>query len=221
MIDWHNLGHTLLALRLSPRHPFVYLHQIYEGVLARYAYAHFCVTDSMKSYLWENYALVNLTTLMDKPPERYKPLDLDEQTHFLETLEETKGIDRSKTKILVTSTSYTADEPLEPLLSALMKYNETQNANLSRISLFITGRGPMQQRYASIIKESSLSGKSPNDKCTAHMVWLQPGDYPKLLASADLGISLHTSSSGLDFPMKIVDLFGCGVPVCAIRFEAY
>src|SRR5262249_45017051 len=78
--------------------------------------------------------------------------------------------------------------------------------------ILITGRGPLRGHYEAQIARLALR------KIHLRTLWLSAEDYPLLLGAADLGLCLHKSSSGLDLPMKVADMFGSGLPVCALDY---
>ena len=69
--------------------------------------------------------------------------------------------------------------------------------SLPGLVIVVTGRGPLKAMYEQKMHALRLQ------HVAFRTVWLAASDYPLLLGSADLGVSLHTSSSGLDLPMKV------------------
>ncbi|MCL4129461.1 UNVERIFIED_CONTAM: hypothetical protein GTU68_036416 [Idotea baltica] len=83
-----------------------------------------------------------------------------------------------------------------------------------QLVVVITGKGPLKNKYISDIQSRDWQ------HVAVVTPWLTAEDYPKLLAASDVGVCLHFSSSGLDLPMKVVDMFGCNLPVMAISYPA-
>lgn len=235
-------------MKLGPHHKIVKLAKWYEQKYGKKAYAHLTVTDAMHKELEENWKLEGkIITVRDKPQSEFMRLGLErvhrEFTFSLRLIEKlvketpegdeflgkynnkqlgtlfTDADDKElliwrgdRPKVIVSSTSWTEDEDFSILLKAVELYEANAKPSDPRLLFVITGNGPQKQFYIDKIQKMELK------KTRIVTAWLETGDYPLLLGSADLGVSLHTSSSGLDLPMKVVDMFGCGLPVCAIQF---
>ncbi|CAI7643736.1 unnamed protein product [Penicillium glandicola] len=229
IIDWHNFGYSILALKLGQTHPLVKMSIWYEKVFCRSASAHLCVTNAMRSVLKKDFNLqAPVLPLHDRPASHLNPiLDPNARTEFLTTLPETKeflsSLKAGSLRVLVSSTSWTADEDFSVLIDALLRYSElatTSQPHLPEVLAIITGKGPQKEMYLEQI--AALEKSSKLQKVTIRTAWLSVPEYARLLASASLGVSLHTSSSGVDLPMKVVDMFGAGLPVVGWdRFEAW
>lgn len=248
IIDWHNFGYTILGMTLGMNHPVVRFARWYEHRFGQRAYAHLTVTDAMHQEIKTHWKVQGkIMTVRDKPPVEFKRLSMEQIhrqfTFSLKIIEDlvrqTQDGDiflgsyndsqngtllcdadqdggliwrKDRPKLIVSSTSWTQDEDFSILLDAIQLYEHSARPSDPNLLFVITGQGPQKAYYLEKIQQMKLV------KTRVVTAWLEASDYPLLLGSADLGISLHTSSSGLDLPMKVVDMFGCGLPVCAISF---
>lgn len=206
-IDWHNFGHTILALKLGARHPAVVLLRATERLFGRRGDRHLCVSRAMAAELRANWG-IDADVLYDRPGPGFAALSDEARSAALDRL----GLPTPRPAVVVTSTSWTPDEDFEPLLGAAQLLDRALPSSHPGVRIIITGKGPLRDRFFARVGALGLR------RVSIESVWLSWDDYRQLLGSADLGISFHRSSSGVDLPMKILDMFGSGLPVCAYDY---
>ncbi|EEY14890.1 chitobiosyldiphosphodolichol beta-mannosyltransferase [Verticillium alfalfae VaMs.102] len=230
LVDWHNYGWSILATTRGRSNRFVQTYLEYESFFGRITpTANLTVTDAMARQLRKPpYSFEKpIFTLHDRPADIFQPI-LDATTRR-KTLARVlaaasvadattlaplvDGILRGDIRLIVSSTSWTPDEDFNLLLSALVAYAEGDRAETRPLLAIITGKGPQKAAYEDKILRLTSDGRLSGIQIKTAFLTIE--DYAALLAVADLGVCLHMSSSGVDLPMKVVDMFGAGLPVAA------
>lgn len=222
MIDWHNYGWSILAGTRGARHPLVALSRLYESYVGRLGDQHLAVTHAMARQLRAApYRIARpVLAVHDRPAAIFQPIPAAARAAREAVLR--RAIPAAErglvprlldgaVRLVVSSTSWTPDEDFSLLLDALVRYAAAADA--APLLAVITGKGPQKDMYLRRIDELARAGRLPNVRIAT--AFLPFADYAGLLACAHLGICLHMSSSGVDLPMKVVDMFGAGLPVAA------
>jgi len=222
VVDWHNLGYTLLQLRLGQWHPAVRFARWFERRDARRVDANLCVSRGLAAFLESRFGVKRAHVLYDRPASAFTAIDRADRERFRQALFARLGIRASTVGFIVCPTSWTEDEDFDVVIEAVMRLEErirgweagSSPRRFPELVILVTGDGARRAEF-----ERRFAGL-PARRVQLRARFLEPEDYPRVVGSADLGLCLHRSSSGLDIPMKIADLFGAGVPVCALDYGA-
>jgi beta-1,4-mannosyltransferase len=219
VIDWHNLSHTMLAVRLGDRHRAVRALRRSERRWAHRAHAHLAVSQALADWLQREWR-IPATVVYDRPSAFFTKPTLEAANELWQRLAREHNLGSRRLPLVVCPTSWTPDEDFDLLLEALERAERSLNAKLGKpdgdapdLVVMMTGRGEMRGDF-----EKRLSRRDFK-RVAVRAAWLEPGEYPTLIGMADAGLCLHQSSSGLDLPMKLADFRGAGVPVAAFDYS--
>jgi beta-1,4-mannosyltransferase len=222
VIDWHNLGYTLLQRRLGRWHPAVRIARWIERRDARRVDASLCVSRGMVGFLQSRFGVTNAKVLYDRPASVFVPIDRTSRERFRLGLFGRMGVIGGPTGFVVCPSSWTEDEDFDVVIDAVLRLEERirgweavgSGRRFPQLIILVTGDGQRRAEF-----ERRFAGL-PARRVHLRARWLEPDEYPLVVGSADVGLCLHRSTSGLDIPMKVADLFGAGVPVCALDYGA-
>jgi beta-1,4-mannosyltransferase len=217
IVDWHNFAAAMLALRVGPGYFLVRIVERFEHWLARNADANLCVSDALCQRVRPSARRGACLVLRDRPLQQPKPATARERNHILRRVWEALSIepdssDGAEPVVVVSSTSWSQDEDMGMLLDGLMALKSEPSATLPPLAVIVTGLGPGRAEFEA--RARGVDG--PGLRIATG--WLADDLYRDLLRAAHLGVSMHRSASGLDLPMKIVDMIEAGLPVLAYDY---
>lgn len=225
IIDWHNYGFTILEVNKRNR-IICKIAYFYEKIFAKTSHLNFCVSKAMKSDLKQNFG-IEAIYLPDRPMKNLiKFLNKDERTKLIKKYNDVLSPmlatkEQDKPIVMISSTSWTPDEDFSMLLQSIINTEKLirndssikDQKSIKKVLFLITGRGPMKDQFMAKVKESKLT------IFDIRSIWLDSDDYLSTLSIADLGVSLHYSSSGIDLPMKVVDMFSVCLPAVTVYYK--
>jgi beta-1,4-mannosyltransferase len=204
VIDWHNLSHTIAAVKVGEHHRAVKAIARSERRWAKRATAHLAVSRALADWLAQHFK-VKATVLYDRPGAAFGRTAGDAANALWEKLAKDHRLG-GRSPLVVCPTSWTPDEDFDLLLEALERTERQLKSRAASLAVILTGRGPLRESFEARAARRNFTA------ITVRTIWLDPADYPTVVGMADLGVCLHQSSSGLDLPMKLADLQGAGVP---------
>lgn len=212
IIDWHNLSHTIAAVKVGEKHRAVKALARSERRWAKRADAHITVSKALADWLLREYR-VRATVVYDRPAAAFVRPSAEEAAALWEIAAKEAQLGQNRPPMIVCPTSWSPDEDFDLVLEALERA-ERQLSSLPApaLAVFLTGRGPLRASF------ETRAARRHFKAIAVKTIWLEPADYPAFVGMADLGLCLHQSSSGLDLPMKLADLRGAGVPVAVFDY---
>jgi beta-1,4-mannosyltransferase len=215
VIDWHNLSHTIAAVKVGERHRAVKAIARSERRWAKRADAHLTVSKALAEWMAREYK-VTAAVVYDRPGDAFTRLASADATALWDRIAKDLQLTGARPPIVVCPTSWSPDEDFDLLLEALERAERQLTragvVTTPQLVVFLTGRGPLRETFEARAARRNFKA------IAVRTIWLEPDDYPRLIGMADLGLCLHQSSSGLDLPMKLADLRGAGVPVAVYDY---
>lgn len=211
VIDWHNLSHTIAAVKVGEHHRAVKALARSERRWAKRADANLTVSKTFAEWLSRHYK-ITATVVYDRPTTAFARPSAAVADALWQKLATELTLPVTRTPLVVCPTSWTPDEDFDLLLESLERAERQLASPAPRLTVLLTGRGDMRATFEARLARRNLTA------IAVRTVWLEPADYPALIGMADLGVCLHQSSSGLDLPMKLADLRGAGIPVAVYDY---